>query len=227
MFRPATRGIGVAILAAVLASGLSVDAAAQGKESGFLKDYSQLKTEKDPLGFERRIWASPKLTHEAYQKVLMEPISFYPAPQPSEKVSTGTLNDLRNYGDAAIRKALASVVPLADAPGPGVLRVRIAVTAVAVEDAKLKPYQLIPTALIITAAVEAAGEGRRDVKLAVESEITDSVNGEPLARVVRQAQGVHVKSNEKLTLEAAKPQIDKWAESTRESLAARLKPAGR
>ena len=227
MFRPATRGIGVTILAAVLASGLSVDAGAQAKESGLLKDYSQLKTEKDPLGIERRIWVSPKLTREAYQKVLIERITFYPAPQPSEKVSMGTLNDLRDYGEAELRKAVASVVPLADKPGPGVLRVRMAVTAVAVEGAKLKPYQLFPIALVITGAAEAAGEGRRDVKLAVESEITDSVSGEPLARVVRDAQGVHVKSNEKLTLQAAKPQIDKWAESTREALAARLKPAGR
>jgi hypothetical protein len=219
--------MGAASLAIVLGGGPIANAAAQGKESGFLKDYSQLKTDKDPLGFERRIWLSSKLTRENYQKALIERVSFYPAPQPSEKVSMGTLNDIRDYGEAAIRKAIASVIPLADAPGPGVLRVRIAVTAVAVEGAKLKPYQLIPVALVLTAATEAAGEGRRDVKLAVESEITDSVSGEPLARSVREARGVHVKSNEQLTLGAAKPQIDKWAEATRESVAARLKPAGR
>jgi hypothetical protein len=44
---------------------------------------------------------------------------------------------------------------------------------------------------------------------------------------VRDAQGVRLKSNEALTLEVAKPQIDRWAEAARESLAARLKPAGR
>jgi hypothetical protein len=227
MFSSLARTIGTATLAVILGAGLTANVTAQGKDSGFLKDYSQLKTEKDPLGFQRRIWASPKLTREAYQKVLVERITFYPAPQSSEKVSTGTLNDIRDYGEAAIRKAIASVVPLADAPGSGVLRVRIAVTAVAVESAQLKPYQLIPVALVLTAATEAAGEGRRDVKLAVETEITDSVSGEPLARVVRDAQGVRLKSNEALTLEVAKPQIDRWAEAARESLAARLKPAGR
>lgn len=218
--------IGVATLAVIL-GGLSACATAPEKGSGFLKDYSQLKTDKDPLGFERRSWASPKLTREAYQKVLIERFTFYPAAQPSEKVSTGTLKDLLDYGEAEMRKAIASVVPLADAPGPGVLRLRVAVTAVAVEGAQLKPWQLIPIALVATAATEAAGEGRRDVKLAVESELTDSVSGEPLARVVRDAQGVRLKSNENLTLQAAKPQIDRWAEATRESLAARLKPSNR
>ena len=225
MFRSIAGRIEMVTLAVILGVGLAANAAAQGKDSGFLKDYSQLKTEKDPLGVERRIWISPKLTHANYQRVLMEPISFYPSPQPSEKVSMGTLNDLRGYGDSAVRKAIASVVPLSDASGPGVLKVRVAITAVGVEG-NLKPYQLIPIALAFTAAKEVAGQGRRDLKLFVESEITDSVSGEPVALVVREAQGVQLKSNEKLTLQHAKPQIDKWAESVQQSLAARLKPGG-
>ena len=153
----------------------------------------------------------------------MEPIAFHPAPQPSDNVSMGALNDIRSYGDSAMRTALASVVPMVEAQGPGVLRVRTAITAVAV-DGGLKPYQLIPVALVVTAAKEGAGEGKRDVKLFVETEITDSVSGEPLARSVREAQGVTMKSSDKLTLQIAKPQIDKWVESVRQSLAARLKP---
>ncbi len=79
--------IAVATLAIIL-GGLSACATAPQESSGFLKDYSQLKTEKDPLGFERRIWTSPKLTRANYQKVLVERVIFYPAPQPSERVST-------------------------------------------------------------------------------------------------------------------------------------------
>jgi hypothetical protein len=218
--------IAVATLAIIL-GGLSACATAPQESSGFLKDYSQLKTEKDPLGFERRIWTSPKLTREKYQKVLVERVIFYPAPQPSEKVSTGTLNEIRDYGEAALRKAIASVVPLVDAPGPGVIRLRLAVTAAEVEGAQFKPYQLIPVALVITAATEAAGQGRRDVRLAVESELTDSVSGEPLARVVREAEGVRLKSNENLTLQAARPQIDRWAEAVREAFAEGMKQSNR
>ena len=224
MVRSIANGIQAVGLAVILGTGLAANSPAQAQDSGFLKDYSQLKVEKDPLGAERRIWASPKFTRANYQKVLIEPTGFYPAPQPSEQVSMGALNDIRGYSDSELRKAFASVVPLATAPGAGVLRLRMALTAVAVEGGSLKPYQLIPVALVLTTAKEAAGQSKRDVKLFVETEITDSVSGEPLARIVREAQGVQVKSKEQLTLKDAKPQIDKWGEAVRQFLAARMKP---
>ena len=227
MFRSIASRMGVATLAVILGTGLAANANAQGKGSGFLKDYSQLKTEKDPLGNERRMWVNPKFTRANYQTILLEPLGFYPAPQPSEQVSMGALNDMRVYADSAMRKAVTTVVPLANAPGPGVARIRWAVTAAAVEGFELKPYQLIPVALIFTGVKEAAGQGSRKVQLAVESEMTDSVTGEVLIRVVREAQGINVKEKTPLTLKVAQPQIDKWAESVQQSLAARLKPDGK
>ncbi|MGH8701235.1 MAG: DUF3313 domain-containing protein [Burkholderiales bacterium] len=227
MFRSIASRMGVATLAVVLSAGLAANANAQGKGSGFLKDYSQLKTDKDPLGNERRIWVSPKFTRANYQTVLIEPLGYYPAPQPSEQVSMGALNDMRAYADSALRKAFATVIPLASAPGPGVARIRWAVTAAAVEGFELKPYQLVPVALIFTGAKEAAGQGSRKVKLAVEAEMTDSVTGEVLLRAVREAQGVNVKEKTPLTLKVAQPQIDKWAESVQQTLAARMKQDGK
>ena len=227
MFQSITSSIRVVILATLLGAGLTANANAQDKNSGFLKDYSQLKTEKDPLGVERRIWVSPKFTQENYQKALMKPISFYPAPKSSKQVSMGALNDIRTYSDSELRKAFAAVIPLVEAPGPGVLQLRIALTAVAVDDFSIKPYQLVPVALVFTGAKEATGKSKRDVKLFVEAEITDSVTGEPLARFVREAQGIEIASGAKLTLKDAKPQIDKWAKAVEQFLSARLTPAGK
>ena len=227
MFRTIARKMGVATLAIILGSGLAANAVANENDSGFLKDYSQLQSEKDALGAERRIWVSPKFTQVNYQQALVEPISFYPAPESSKQVSMGVLNDIRTYSDGELRKAFAAVVPLAAAPGPGVLRLRMALTAVAVEGFKLKPYQLVPVALVFTGAKEASGKSKRDVKLFVEAEISDSVTGEPLARFVREAQGVQVKSGGKLTLADAKPQIDQWAKAVEQFLAARLQPGGK
>lgn len=227
MIRSIAGSIEVLALALVLSTTWSASVSAQQKDSGFLKDYSQLKIERDSLGVERRIWVSPKFTQANYQKVLLEPISFYPAPEPSGKVSKGALSDIRNYMDSAMRKALAGVVPLSDAPGPGVARIRVAITAAGVEGVKLKAYQLVPVALAATAAKEASGNSNRDVDLFVESEVTDSVTGEPLALVVRAAQGVQIKSNEQLTLQKAKPHIDKWAEAVRQYFAGRLSAGGK
>lgn len=179
-------------------------------ESGFLKDYAQLQTEKDPLGIERRIWISPDLTRDKYQKFLIEQGVFYPAPKPSDQVPSQSLAQIRDYLDASLRKAVGSVLPLADKPGPGVARVRVAITAASV-DSGLKPYQLIPVALVFTAAKEASGKARHDVKLAVESEISDSQSGKPLARSARDPKGIELKGDEKLTFEMTKPKIDDWA----------------
>ena len=227
MIRSIAGRIEVLAFALVLGTTWSASVSAQQKDSGFLKDYSQLKSEKDPLGVERRIWASPRFTQANYQKVLLEPISFYPSPQASDKVSMDALNEIRNYMDSAMRKALASAVSLTDAPGPGVARIRPAITAAAVAGVQLKAYQYVPVALAFTAVKETSGGSNRDVTLFVESEVTNSVSGEPLALVVRAAQGVQVKSNEKLTLQQAKPQIDKWAESVRQYFAARMKRDGK
>jgi hypothetical protein len=222
MFRSLARSLGVMALGITIGAGLSTGANA---DSGFLKDYSQLKTEKDPLGVERRIWVSPGFTGDKYQEVLIEKVVFYPEAKSSDQVPSKSLTEIRDYIDASLRKAVGSVLPLADKPGPGVARLRVAITAASV-DTGLKPYQLVPVALVFTAAKEATGTAKHDVKLAVESEITDSTSSAPLARVVRDAKGIEVKGDEKLTLGMAKPKIDEWAESVRESLAARLKRGG-
>ena len=218
--------LGVIAAAALLGAGLAASAFAADEDSGFLKDYSQLTEGKDLLGNDRRIWISPKFTRDNYKTILMEKVSFYPAPQPSDQVPQSTLTEIRDYGDKEIRKTIASVLPMTNKPGPGVARVRIALTAVAV-DKSLKPYQLIPTALIFTALSRASGSSELPVKLYVESEITDSVTGAPLARAVRHASGVEVKAGEKLTLDMVRPRIDAWAEATGKEMTIRLQKAGK
>ena len=221
MFRRITRSLGLLALGIAFGIGLSAEAGAQ-QNSGFLKDYSKLEVQKDPLGVERRAWASPDFTKEKYQKVLIEKVVYYPAPKASDRVSMQTLNEIRDYVEAAMRKAFSGVVPLADKPGPGVARVRMAVTAASV-DTGLKPYQLLPVGLVFTAAKEASGTAKHDVQLAVEFEVTDSESGKPLAMSVRDAKGIEVTGDQKLTLAMAKPKIDQWAEGGRQVIEMRLK----
>jgi hypothetical protein len=221
------RKFGKAALAVGFALGLAASPVAQAKDSGFLKEYSQLKPETDAAGVERRVWTSPKFARPAYDKLLVEPVVFYPEPQPTKQVPARDLKEMREYLDATIRRLLTGVVQLADAPGPGVARVRVAVTATEAGGASLKPYQLLPIAMVVTAASKAARGPQHDVKLSVELDVTDSVSGEPLARAVRPAKGIEVEGGQQLTLALAKPRIDQWAETVRASIAARMKQAGR
>ena len=192
------------------------------QDTGFLKDYSQLEMRKDAKGVERKIWINPKLRPQNYQKIIIEPITFFPAPSPTEQVSMGALDEIRAYIDSGVRKAVEASMPVVSTDGPGVIRFRWAITASSV-DKSLKAYQLIPFALIVTAAKRGTGIETYDVKLMVEGEWVDSVSGEVLIRAVRVAKGVEVKGDTPLTLKVVQPQLDSWMAAIKEDVA-RLSP---
>ncbi len=56
--------------------------------------------------------------------------------------------------------------------------------------------------------------------------MTDSITGEVLAQVVREAEGIEVEGDEPLSLKLAQPQLDKWLEAAQQEIGARFKPAG-
>jgi len=190
--------------------------------SGFLRDYSQLTVQKDVKGAERRIWVNDTVRWSRYERILVDPIVFHPQPEGTAQVTLGTLFDIRDYLNVGIPKAAAASMPLAAAPGAGVLRLRAAITAVSV-DKSLKPYQIIPVALIFTAAKRSAGSESYNVKLQLEAEILDSASNEVLARVVREAKGIEVTGDEPVTMKTARPQLDLWLAAFQEELALRAK----
>lgn len=205
---------------AALAALIFAAPAAHADGSGFLADYSQLKTVTDTNGVERQVWFKDGVDFSRYTKVIIDAVQFYPAPQPSERVSAGTLNDLRNYLERALRLTYADATAIVDQPGPEVARLRSAITAVGV-DTGLKPQQLIPIVLIFNAAKRATGTASYDVKLQAEFELVDTMTGEVLARVVREAKKVQVTGDQPLTLDLAKPQIDNWVAASRAEIALR------
>lgn len=224
MFRLIARSLGVMALGVAFGIGLTAEAGAQ-QNSGFLKDYSRLELRKDSQGVERRVWRDPDFTGEKYQKILIEPVVFYPAPKATDRVSMQTLNEIRDFVTVSLRKSLGKSVPIADKPGPGVARMQMALTAASV-DTSLKPYQLLPVGLVFTAAKEATGTAKHDVQLAVEWTVTDSESGKLLHTGVREAKGVEVKGDEKLTLALVKPRVDQWLKAGEDEIALRLKQRG-
>ena len=210
----------VANVTAALLCACSATMAFAQPTSGFLGDYSQLEVRKDAKGSERRIWVNEKTNWQSYERMLVDPVQLYPKPEGTVRVTLGTLFDIRDYLNAGLAKAAAASMPLAKEPGPGVLRLRSAITAVSVDNS-LKPYQLIPIAMIVTVAQRQAGAASYPVKLHVESELIDSATGEVLARSVREAQGVEVRGEEPVTLSTARPQLDLWLAGFQEELALR------
>jgi len=204
------------------ATGGSGSAAPAGR-SGFLPDYSRLEKVKTDKGTELERWVSPTFTKANYQKVLIEDVIFYPTPQPSAQVSNQTLMDIQNYLTQSLRSTLAPI-PQVTQPGPGVVRVKVAITAVDTSMSGLKPWDVIPVALVVNGAMAATGTRSRAADLNVEALATDSVTGEPLVMSVRKTEGVTVpNSSTQVTLDTVKSRIDQWSANASEAVIARLK----
>jgi hypothetical protein len=186
------------------------------KESGFLgNDYSKMHQTEAPGGGTRLSYVSPKFTPANYNAVLLEPVTYYPQPKPTENVSMETLDQIRGYVDNSLRQKMGQDVHVVDKPGPGVARIRVAVTAVGSADQPLAVYQYIPIALVITGAKAAIEGGRpQDATIAIESSVTDSVTGELLYAAVRGGTGQEVKTSTEaqggVRLDSLKKLIDTW-----------------
>ncbi|VVP49488.1 hypothetical protein PS862_05313 [Pseudomonas fluorescens] len=136
--------------------------------SGFLKDYSQLKEAQSPSGATVMRWVDPKLDINKYTSVYIEPTQLYPKPQPTVKIPQGTLSGITSYYDQALKREVSKSLPLAAGPGPGVLVVRAAITAVSSKTEGLKPYEVIPIALVAAAVSTASGIRDQETDLATE-----------------------------------------------------------
>lgn len=183
---------------------------AEDAGSGFLGDYSALSEVKDKAGDTVMRYLNPKFKPGVYQKVMIDPTQYYPAPKPTDQVSASTLTEISDYVDKGLRAKLGAKVMLASEPGPGVLRVRPAITAVAPQTPGLKPYQLIPIAFIVSAA---RGRGK-EATIHVELEAVDSMTGERMGASVRKGVGAKLASDKaKLTLKDVQPLLDKWIDT--------------
>jgi hypothetical protein len=200
--------------------------------SGFLKDYSQLKEEKDADNEPVMRFINPKLTSGEYDKVMIDPVIFFPVPRPDENVDSATLSQIKDYFDKDLRQKIGEQAVIVDKAGPGVARMRIAITAVKAEDAALKPYQYIPFAFIAHSIKKAAGDSAKDADLYAEMEIVDSQSGERLGAVVKKGIGTEVKKMEegaekgekKLVLDNVKPVLDNWSKLAADFAGTNLHP---
>lgn len=205
------KALKLAFIGALLTSfALASAGAARAEDSGFLGDYSALQETKDAAGETVMRYVNPKLKPGAYQAVMLDPAQYYPAPKPTEQVSASTLTEISNHLDKGLRDKLGAKLTVVSEPGPGVLRIRPAITAVAPQTVGLKPYQVIPIAFIISSA---KGRGK-EAAIHVEIEAVDSVTGERMGASVRKGIGAKLASDKApLSLRDVQPLLDKWIDT--------------
>ena len=180
--------------------------------SGFLKDYSALKEEKSPSGAAVMRWIDPNVNVNKFSSVYVEPSQLYPKPQATEKIPDSTLQGITQYYNQALQTQFSKVLPLAKGPGPGVLVVRPAITAVSAKTKGLRPYEVIPIALLAAGVSTATGIRDQDTSLSTEAQFLDASNNKVVAQVVRKGAGADLdNSDQVMTANDAKAVLDGWA----------------
>jgi len=198
--------------------GCSSTTVAPDEYSGFLKDYSQLKEAKSPSGAEVMRWVDPKLDINKFTSVYVEPTQLYPKPQPTVKIPQQTLNGITAYYDQALKREVGKSLPLANGPGPGVIVVRAAITAVSSKTEGLHAYEVIPIALVAAAVSTASGIRDQETTLATEAVFLDGGNNKVVAQVVRKGTGKPLQNDSQvMKADDVKAVIDGWASDLHQS----------
>lgn len=183
------------LLVAVLSIGLAAPVFALEKsQSGFLRDYNQLREDSD--GAARYVNSNKSLAE--YKKFILEPVAVY-LPE-GKAIYPGDLQALAQYfRDKAVQDLTAAGYQVVDYSGPGVLRIRAAITDVV---AAKKIMNIHPLTKITGVGTGGA---------AMEAEAVDSLTGERIVAVVDAKSGDRMSMTEGLdTYGHAKQAMDQW-----------------
>jgi hypothetical protein len=199
--RFATAVAGAATLAIFAATGCyetqqqqpNILARAQGAQnpvpaySGFLGDYSLLQPGGQGQALYRYI--APNVNWSQYNAIMIDPVTFWDSPDSS--VPPDKQQMLCTYFYNQLQQSLAKYFQIADQPGPGVMRLQVAITNATAATPVLRTASVvIPQMRVVNRLKELAtgsfgfvGSARGEMKL------TDSVTGAILAEGIDQQMG--------------------------------------
>ncbi|MCK6405365.1 MAG: DUF3313 domain-containing protein [Rhodocyclaceae bacterium] len=141
-------------------------------ESGFLSNYGRLVAVEGREGAYRYVDHSANF--RSYRKVMVEPVQVFLTQDPEYK---GLQPEAMARMSEAFRMefvgALASTYQVVKAPGPDVLRLRLAITGVQPTRPDLNPTDFIPIKAVFNVAREAAGGAPRVAEISAELQVLD------------------------------------------------------
>jgi hypothetical protein len=180
--------------------------------SGWMKDYDSLTYKEDRNAFLFFNEAKRGL----YKKVILEQVVIYSkdGDADGEIAEKSTSYLAKGLADLLASKGLA-----ASDPGPGVLRLKLAITAVEKSKEDLKAYNFVPVSAVFRGAQAATGNVATYIDAMFEAEMVDSLSGDRVAAIV--AKGIEEtekRSGDDLTFDDVKPTLDKWLAQYNETL---------
>lgn len=202
----------LAMTGTVLLMGCTAITPMEKQHSGFLKDYSNMETVKNPEGIDVMLWVNPSLKKGTYKKVIVPPVVYYPAPKTTDQVKQETLDKISFHLTEQLRTELSKSFDVTDAAGPGTLKFQVAITGVETPVEGLKAWEITPITLAFSGASLATGSRDKVVVVYVEALTTDSVTGMEVFKGLRQGVGESLRDDkEQLDFEKVKGMLNGWA----------------
>ncbi len=207
----------VLVLACVVGSGCA-SPGIQG--SGFMKDYSMLQPgEKNEAAM---VYIKDGVDWNSYDAVMIDPVTvWYDSDADYQGIHPRNLMALGDYFEKAMVRNLQDGYRIVARPGPGVLRLRTAITDVVPSNPTMDTITgIVPQARAIsTVARLTTGSDLYVGQASAEAELLDSQTGERLGAVVDRRVGTKgLIEVEKDPLKDARQAIDLWAKKLRERL---------
>jgi hypothetical protein len=156
---------------AILTAALLVAGCSSSGYSGFLKDYSKLRpSTKRPSAVS---WEKPGVDMAVYKRLIIDPVQVYLHPgSEASDIGARRLTEVARHFTRILRETIGPHYTVVSKPGPGIMRVRIAITDVAPEAKATADAPLFDVG-----------------KASMEGEFLDSESGERLAAVVDHIEG--------------------------------------
>lgn len=180
--------------------------------SGFLSDYSSLKSTELESGRTVSMWVHPDFKNRKYNKLILDPVSFYPKPHVQKNVDKVVLDELQKELNARLLKiAQKDGLPITKISGSKTLRLESAITAIRVSKQEFSVRELIPIRLIFSAVEAAAGGRDYDVTIYLEHRVVDNNTNEVLVRGIRKGNTDSLANiDKKLSLVHVEGLLDDW-----------------
>jgi len=143
-------------------------------QSGFIPDYSLLQKVDGPKGSQIYRYRKTGVAPENFNAVLIDPVVLNQA-SPEGQLTADVLTQTRTALDQHIRESVAARgMKIVTEPGPGVLRVSVAISGAELETEGFKPRNILPISAVMKLASKATGMESKTPTLLVESKLVDT-----------------------------------------------------